>query len=92
MKGFAKNLVEQFNVSSDGAHVATMVFSTKPQVMLKFSDSLQNVSSSIDGLPHQRGFTYIDRALIMADQEMFSVASGMRAEATKVKIAANDKC
>ena len=72
-----------------------MVYSTNPHVVFKFSDALQNVDEVarlIDRLPHKGGTTYIDRALIMADQEMFSFANGMRAEATKVKNAANNKC
>ena len=97
MKDFSKNLVEQLNVSSDGTHVAVMIYSTKPQVMLTFDDLrgarqyIVEVSRTIDNLPFQGGNTYINRALLVAGQKMFSPANGMRTKATQVKITANEK-
>ena len=93
---FAKILVEQFNVSRDGTHVAAMVYGNRPQMVLRFSDSesasQNDVARILDGLPYNGGRTFIEQALIMARLVMFSTDNGMRTEATKVRTTTNDSC
>ena len=92
MKAFLKQLADQFDISPSGTHMAAVAYSTKPQVVFKFN-TLQGsqlntieVKKLLDGIPHQRGLTYIDRALLFADGEIFTVANGMRPQVTKVII------
>ena len=52
---------------------------------LKGSDlNEKSVSSLIDGMPHQRGFTFIDRGLRLAARDVFIDRAGMRVEVPKV--------
>ena len=91
---FAKILVEQFNVSRDGTHVAAMVYGNSPQMVLRCSESASqnDVARILDGLPYNGGRTFIEQALIMARLVMFSTDNGMRTEATKVRTTTNDSC
>ena len=92
MKAFLKQLADEFDISPSGTHVAVVAYSTNPQVVFKFN-TLQGsqlntveVKKLLDSIPHQRGLTYIDRALLFADGEIFTVENGMRPQVTKVII------
>ena len=89
-KRFLERLVDQFDVSETGTHVALVEYSTDASVQLRFNDfsgaelNAVNVKRKISSLPHTRGFTYIDKALGLADRELFSAKGGMRPNVTKV--------
>ena len=90
MKNFLKEMTKSFQVGPDGAHVAIVAYSTKPVVSLRFSDlqgsklNTIEVEKVINKLPHQRGFTFIDKALRKSEQEVFTVAAGMRPNVPRV--------
>lgn len=90
MKNFLKTLVNSFDIGPDAAHFAIIAYSTKAKTMLKFSDLRGNqitseaVIKKIDSLPHQRGLTFIDKALRLAEGEVFNTANGMRKVIVKV--------
>ena len=46
--------------------------------------NVDEVSRLLDRMPHQRGFTFIDKALIKANNEIFTKAGGMRDDKPKV--------
>ena len=60
--------------------------------MLRFNSlsgsklNVNEVVKVLDGLPWQRGFTYIDKALEQAAQEVFTTAAGMRSNVPKVDV------
>ena len=91
-KRFLERLVDQFDISETGTHVALVEYSTDASVQLRFNDfsgaelNAVNVKRKISSLPHTRGFTYIDKALALADTEIFSAKGGMRQNVTKVNI------
>ena len=68
-----------------------MSYSTWPVVDYRFNtligDKLNGpaLHKFVDKIIHQRGFTYIDRALELANNEIFSDKGGMRQAAKKVK-------
>ena len=82
--------MRSFEVSEDHTHIAIIEYSTKASVQLKFNDltgpylSKEAVESVVDRIPHTRGFTYIDRALKKADEEVFTYDAAMRNYAKKV--------
>ena len=90
MKNFLKEMTKTFQVGPDGAHVAIIAYSTKPVVSLRFNDlegsklNTIEVEKVINKLPHQRGFTFIDKALRKSEQEVFTVAAGMRPNVPRV--------
>ncbi|KXJ24856.1 cartilage matrix protein [Exaiptasia diaphana] len=82
---FAKALVGSIGeVSKSGSHVAVMRFSTEPEIDLSFKEfnsdkfGAQNVKDRIDNLKHMKGFTFLDRALLLTNKKIFTTAAGMR--------------
>ena len=90
MKQFLKSIVNEFEVGPDGTHVAIVVYSNDPAVVLGFNGLLgsqlttEAVETKIDAMPHLRGFTFIDKALKQARDQVFTKANGMRADVPKV--------
>ena len=84
--------MDEFDVSETGTHVAIVEYSTDASVQLRFNDfsgahlNAVNVKRRISKMPHRRGFTYIDKALGLADQEIFSAKGGMRQNVAKVNL------
>ena len=79
-----------FEVSEDQTHIAIIEYSTKASVQLKFNDftgralSRNNVKGIVNRIPHRRGKTHIDRALRLANEEVFTEKAGMRDWVKKV--------
>lgn len=84
-------MMDGFDISEDGTHIAIVEYSTNPSVQLKFNDfsgaalNAANLKRKIGEIPHTRGKTYIDKALAMADRDVFSVEGGMRTDVQKVR-------
>ncbi|XP_022779248.1 matrilin-3-like [Stylophora pistillata] len=95
-KVFLKRLVDEFDISESGTHVALVEYSTEASVQLKFNDysgaflNAANVKRRIDKIPHTRGYTYIDKALALANSEVLSTKGGMRQNVSKVAIVMTD--
>ena len=86
LKEFLRNIVSEFDIGQDAAHIAIIAYSTSPKVELKFNDFRGNrltseaVIRKLESMQHQRGVTYIDKALRKAEREIFTEANGMRGE------------
>ena len=90
MLDFIWEMVKAFNVGADKTHIAVVAFSTNAVVEFKF-DALTGPSVTEEGykrliyrVRYQRGFTFIDKALLLADREVFTTAAGMRPELPQV--------
>ena len=90
MLQFLKDMVKAFNVGPDKTHIAIVAYSTRAVLEFKF-DRLKGsqiteagYNSLIDRIGFQRGFTFIDKALILADQKVFQRSAGMRPEVPQV--------
>lgn len=87
--------MDEFDVSESGTHVGLVVYSTEASVQLRFNEfagaqlNAVNVKRKIQKLPHTRGYTYIDKALDLADMEIFSEKGGMRANVSKVNLSSS---
>ena len=87
MKLFVVSLVMKLHVSEDNTHVSAITFSDTAKVVFKFNSSqtTDEVSTTLYGMQYTNtGGTYIDRGLEKADSDLFTAASGMRSNATKV--------
>ena len=90
MKNFIKAVNKEFEIGPNAAHVAIIAYSTKAQTVLRFSDlsgsqvTADAVNRKVDALPHQRGYTFIDKALRLAERDVFTEANGMRRDVPKV--------
>lgn len=92
-------MVDGFDISEDGTRIAIVEYSTKPSVQVKFNDfsgaalNAANLKRKVRKIPHVRGKTYINKALAMANRDVFSVQGGMRQDVLKVrKIAFSALC
>ena len=90
MRAFLKEVADEFDISPFGTRIAAVAYSTKPKVVFKFNTlkgaqlNVDEVNKKLDNMPHQRGLTYIDRAMIAANNEVFTKAAGMRDDVPKV--------
>ena len=89
-KRFIKSIITGFEISEDHTHIAIIEYSTKASVQLKFNDftgralNRNNVKGRVHRIPHVRGKTFIDRALRLANEEVFTEKAGMRDWVKKV--------
>lgn len=92
LKNVLRKAIDQFDISETGTHVALIEYSTDATVQLKFNElrgalmNAPNVKRKIQAIPHSRGFTYINKALNLADKELFTEANGMRKDVFKVRL------
>jgi len=88
---FIRDFVNSFEVSEDLTHIAIIQYSTTASVQLRFNDlqgsqlNRYNVKRVVDRIRHDKGFTYIDRALRLANEEVFTWKAGMRDDVKKVR-------
>ena len=93
VKRFLKALVSKLDVSPSTTHLAVISYSTNPRVELRFNgfQDTDEVNRKFDDMLWQRGFTYTDKALQLADRDLFQVSNGMRSSVPKV-ISFYDNC
>lgn len=91
MLQFLKDMVKVFNVGPYKTHIAIVTFSTTAVLEFRF-DRLKGSQvteagyySLIDKIRFQGGATFIDEALILADQQVFIRRAGMRPELPQVR-------
>ena len=86
MKRFLKALVSRLDVSPSATHIAAIAYSTRPEVVMRFNgvQGTNQVNQMLDGMRYQRGVTYIDKALLLADSDLFQSSNGMRSNVPKV--------
>lgn len=96
---FIEEMVDGFDISEDGTRIAIVEYSTNPSVQVKFNDlsgaalNAANLKRKVRKIPHVRGKTYINKALAMANRDVFSAKGGMRQDVLKVrKIAFSALC
>ena len=90
IKDFVKRVIDAFEVHEKGTHFAFLEYSTEPKVYLRFNDFTGaqlngvNVKRKVEEILQSKGKTFIDKALTLANQEIFTVESGMRSGVKKV--------
>lgn len=83
-----KNIATKLKVSSKGAHVSLVQFSTDAVLEIPFSDDITQFTSKVDALAGDGfggGGTSIDTGLDLAFDKMFQTANGMRAASVKCR-------
>ena len=86
MQRFLKALVSKLDVSDSATHIAAVAYSNNPEVVMRFSNfqGVDQVNRLFDEMPWQRGYTYTDKALLLADSDLFQISNGMRPGVPKV--------
>ena len=87
MKRFLKSLVSKLDVSPSYTHVSAVAYSNNPEVVYRFNNrqATDDVNNVFDGMHWQRGFTYTDKALLLADNDLYKPSNGMRPNVAKVR-------
>ena len=87
---FLRKIVNEFNVGPDGTHVAVVAYSTNSALEFTFNTltggnvTAEEYGKLIGKIRFQRGYTHIDKALKMADEQVFVTSAGMRPNVPKV--------
>ena len=87
---FLKQVINEFNIGPDGTHVAVVAYSTNAKLEFPFNAvsgdeiTAEEYGKRIDRIRFQRGYTYIDKALKLANQQVFVSSAGMRSDVPKV--------
>ena len=87
---FLKNVINELNVGPDGTHVAVVAYSTNAKLEFPFNAvsgdeiSADEYGKRIDRIRFQRGYTYIDKALKLANEQVFVTSAGMKSDVPKV--------
>lgn len=86
MQRFLKALVSKLDVSDSATHIAAVAYSGNPEVVMRFSNfqGVDQVNRLLDEMRWQRGYTYTDKALLLADSDLFQTSNGMRPDVPKV--------
>ena len=76
IKVFVKGIAGRLGISTNGSRAGIILYSTKASVKAYFNDSrtIEEFKRKVDELPHERGLTYINKALELASSELFSRA------------------
>ncbi|XP_065653360.1 collagen alpha-6(VI) chain-like isoform X2 [Hydra vulgaris] len=91
-KNFLKTLAAMFGISPNGSRVGVITFSFYAQLSIKlnsFSD-LSSFNAAVDSIPLMGLTTRIDRALRLAQNQMFTLENGGRIGVTKLIILLTD--
>ena len=95
LKGFLLQLSDAMPIGPDAAHVGYILFAKTPNLLNTFADtkyySRENVHSLLTSIPDQlQGGTFIDKALIKANNSLFTPMGGDRPEAPNVLVLMTD--
>lgn len=77
---FISEVAKGFDVGRDKVRIGLIEYSTRSKMVFDFKKHFTRpaVSSAIMGTTKTDGFTYTDRALELARDQLFTPASGMR--------------
>lgn len=95
LKGFLLELADALNIGPDATHAAIILFAETAKVLNTFDDSgyysNEAVRHLIDSIPAKLGGrTYIDRALEVANEKLFTEEGGERPEFPNLLILLTD--
>ena len=95
LKGFLLQLSDAMSIGPEAIHVGYIVFSKNAQLLNTFADTeyynRESVHDLIAGIPENLGKrTFIDRALIKANDSLFTQNGGDRSNAPNVLILMTD--
>lgn len=90
MLEFVSAVVHSFDISARGTHIGLIVFSRDAAITLYFNTlqehnlTATNVTKVVNNLQYKDGWSRFDLASLLAEEELFNEATGMRNEISKV--------
>lgn len=91
MLQIVSSIVTSFDISASGTHIGLIAFSRDAEVSLYFNTleenniTVENVRKVVSNLRLREGQSRFDVAMLLAEEELFNEATGMRNEIPKVK-------
>lgn len=91
MLEFVSSVVDSFEISPSGTHIGLIVFSRDAEVPLYFNSlqgnslTAKNVTKVVNNLRYKEEWSRFDLAMLLAEEELFNEATGMRSEIPKVQ-------
>ena len=91
MLEFVSSVLDSFDISVRGTHIGLIVFSRDAAILLYFNTlqeinlTATNVTKVVNNLQYKDGWSRFDLALLLAEEELFNEATGMRNEIPKVQ-------
>eukprot|EP00795_Rhopilema_esculentum_P016249 gene16249-7628_t len=91
-KTFVKNVIEKQLIGRRQTRVSVMAYSKSATIFVKFDQYFdkESLKSAVDEIPYESSNTRIDRALILAKEQMFTAANGARPYSRKVVVLLTD--
>ncbi|XP_074618780.1 collagen alpha-1(XX) chain-like [Acropora palmata] len=89
-------MIDLYSVGPDKTHFAIVAYSNWARVEFHLNTltgaslTSQGYKELVDKIRFQRGFTFIDKALLVADKDVFTTARGMRPELPQIAIVITD--
>ncbi|XP_022806052.1 integrin alpha-D-like [Stylophora pistillata] len=73
MKRFLKAMVSKLDISPSNTHISAIAYSNNPKVVYRFNNRQEtnDVNAAFDGMRWQRGFTYTDKAILLAESDLY---------------------
>lgn len=73
IKTFVKYVARSFGISPNGTRAGIVLYSTKASIKAHFNqyNTTEDFEKAVDDLPHERGLTFIDKALDLASSQLF---------------------
>ncbi|XP_048582331.1 uncharacterized protein LOC5506315 isoform X2 [Nematostella vectensis] len=93
MTNFVASMAGGFdNFGADGIQMGVITFSTNPTMRIKFNQfgNKNDFMTAIQGIRQHGGWTYTDKALDMAREQLFTSAGGGRNGITKILLVVTD--
>ena len=87
-----KNIAQSFNISPEGSRAGVITFSARAEHSIKMKDhtNITSFEAAVDAIPLMGLTTRIDKALRLAQQELFSPENGGRPELHQILILLTD--
>ena len=91
-KAFLQKIAEEFDISNSGTRAGVVTFSDETQLSIKLDDTrnLTSFNTAVDAIPLMGDTTRIDKALRLAQNQLFLESNGGRFGIPKVLIILTD--
>lgn len=93
-KEFVISLVHKLQISSHGTRIGIIPYHSEAQLAVKFADVAHQTPDAmtklIKGIPYTSGMTRTDRAIELANKQLFTDAGGQRSDKPNVLIVMTD--
>jgi len=91
-KDFLNSIAASFGIGSGKSRASVITFSKFSLLSIKFSqyDNLAKFQAAVNRIPHLNSVTFMDRALRLAQKEMFALKNGARPGKAKLLVLLTD--